>query len=126
MNIFDMLYEIVVIPDLVFPVSPLPNRLFTSLLLYGSLLLFELITTGLGETGLDLSPPHRKIVVLFRQRPNAMQMIRQQDEGINGKGMFLDNSPERLLDQRNVRFKTQNPTAVVRDNGKKERCVLCP
>lgn len=126
MYILDMPYKIAIIPDLVFPVASLPDSLFSPLQLRPRLLHFEVIMTASGKMTLDLPPPHRKIIIIFRQCPNTVQMIGQQNKGINDKRVLADNSLKRFFHQRDVRVMAQNLLPLVRDNRKKERCPSCP
>ena len=43
-------------------------------------------TTALAHASFNNSPPRGKIVVIFRQRPDGVKMIRQQHPGLNGEG----------------------------------------
>jgi len=45
--------------------------------------------TPLAHDSFNNSPSRGKVVVIFRQRPNGMKMIRQQHPGLNGEGQRL-------------------------------------
>jgi hypothetical protein len=54
-----------------------------------------------------------------------MQVFREQHKCVNGKRMTIDNVSERILQERYVRFFAKKPSAVMRDDGKEERCAFC-
>jgi len=77
MNIFNVLDEVILISDLMFPKTVLPDRLFACT--KGGLRLTTLafIMVFPAEITLYLPPSHREIGVVFRQGPNTMQMVGQ-------------------------------------------------
>ena len=102
MNVFNMPDEIAIISDLMFPVPMLPDCLLAFINIRGRLPSFELVSTAPAETALDLSPAHREIVVISRQGPNAMQMLRQQYKSVYSKGVPLFDRSKGVSQQRNV------------------------
>ena len=49
-----------------------------------------------GEGGVDPVPAQRKISVVGRQYPDAVQVIRKEDPGVDGEGMFALNRQNRF------------------------------
>ncbi len=63
-----------------------------------------------GEMVFDGIPAHRIIIVVRRQRPNAMQMFRQQHKRVNSERMSRFNMSERRPQQFGiVRFAKKFP-----------------
>jgi hypothetical protein len=48
------------------------------------------------EEELDQTPPHRKIVIARRQRPDGVQVLRQHDPGIDGERPGSPNTSNRV------------------------------
>lgn len=55
-----------------------------------------------GKIVFDCIPAHWIIIVVWRQRPNAMQVFRQQYKGINGERMSQFNGSKRRTQQFDV------------------------
>ena len=72
-----------VIADRVFPISTLPDTGFT--LAYERRASVSRMRDAAGKQRLDRSPTGRKIGVAGRQSPHAMEMVRQNDEGVDMK-----------------------------------------
>jgi len=72
---------IVFVPDSVFPKSALPNVFFLGT--------FAICTDTLGNVFFEFPPTPGKIVVVFRQLPEAMKVIGQNDYRIYSKGFGL-------------------------------------
>lgn len=77
--------KIATISDLMFPITMLPDRLLAFMKMRCRLTALEFISTLPAEMALDLAPPHGKIIIIFRQSPYAMQMVRQQYKSVNNK-----------------------------------------
>jgi hypothetical protein len=77
MDILDMSDEITVISDLMFPKTMLPDRLFPLIQPVGCLQALEFIPAFPAEIAFDQPPSQREIVVIFRQRPDAVKMVWQ-------------------------------------------------
>ncbi|MDA8423968.1 MAG: hypothetical protein M0Z89_11600, partial [Nitrospiraceae bacterium] len=90
------------IPDLMFPVPMLPDCLLSFMNMRFRLPSLELVSTAPAEMALDLSPANGKIVVIFRQGPNAMQMLRQQYKSVYSKRVLLFDRSKGVSQQRNV------------------------
>src|ERR1043165_7030197 len=89
MNVIHMTDIIIVVANHVFPESSLPDSTFAFI---GSTARSRLgVWHGAREYLLDLGPAHRIIVIALGKRPDAMQMLRQDDDGINVKRMRLAN-----------------------------------
>ena len=99
MNVFDVSDEIAVIPDLMFPVTPLPDCLLAFSDMSGGLLPFELCRAMPAEMTLDLTPSHGEVAVIFRQGPDAMQMLGQQNKSVDSKWMLFHDGSESFSQQ---------------------------
>jgi len=55
-----------------------------------------------GKAALDQPPAGRKIGVALWQRPDRMQMVRQDDECVDGEGMTLPRRGDRLAQGSNL------------------------
>ena len=75
MNILDMLDKIAVISYLVFPEPALPDRLLPLVQMSSRSQAFEFIPASATEAAFDLTPTHGEVAVIFRQRPNTVQMV---------------------------------------------------
>ena len=126
MNIFNMLCEVTIISDLVFPKTVLPDRLLAFNKAGIRLTTPEFGMAFPAEITLYLPPSHRKIGVVFRQGPNTMQMVGQQHKGIYGKGVAIDNMLKGFPDQPDLRLITQKPLSPVGHDGKEKSCSFCP
>ena len=84
MNVVDM-SRIVVIADHVLPVTPLPDAALTFFLpaVAPPFHAWQIAR----EAGLDQFPARRKSRIVRRQCPYRMQMVGQDDDGIDMKGM---------------------------------------
>ena len=126
MNILNVLDEVILIPDLMFPKTVLPDGLFACAKKGIRLTTLEFITAFPAEITLYLPPPHREIGIVFRQGPNTMEMIGQQHKSIYGKGVASDNMLKGFPDQLDLRFVTQKPLSPVGHDGKEKSCSFCP
>jgi hypothetical protein len=119
MDIVGMPREILFIAQSMLPIAPLPNAAFT------------LFRTACGpaladrraarEHQFDEPSPRRKISVAFRQRPDRMQMIRQDDDGFDVERMAAPNITERLAQEIDViDEKTQAPLSQI---GREEKAA---
>ena len=75
----------------------------------------------LRESTLDLPPPQRISVVPRRQRPNRVQMIRQQHDRVDSKRMTPANFPKRLPQRHSRDPLRKHRPSPQRNDGKKER-----
>jgi hypothetical protein len=125
MNILDMADKIAIISNLMFPEAALPNCLFSFIKMRRSLPPFEPFPAMPAEVTLDLAPSHGEVVVIFRQCPDAMQMVRQQHKSVDGKRVMLHDGLESFSQQRNIRFVTKKLSPFVCYNRKKERRAFC-
>ena len=126
MNIFNVLYEVAIISDLMFPKTSLPDRLFAFNKAGIRLTTLEFIMALPAEITLYLSPPHRKIGVVFRQGPNTMQMVGQQHKSVNGKGVPIDNMLKGFPRQLDIRIITQKSSPLVSHDSKEKSRSFCP
>ena len=101
-NVFNVSDKIAVISDLMFPVTPLPDCLLTFVEMCSRLPPFELLPALPAEMTLNLTPAHREVAVIFRQDPDAMQMVGQQNKSVDGIWMSLHDGPERFPQQSNI------------------------
>src|ERR1700731_1168104 len=79
------------------PIAPLPNAAFALFCAARGPALAGRQATR--EHRLHQPPPQRKISVAFRQRPDRMQMVRQDDDGLNVERMAPPNIAERLAQE---------------------------
>ncbi len=75
--VIHMMPPIFLVSKQMLPVMPLPQSLFIARI--------ERAFHSNRNEPFDLPPPLRKIVVAFRQLPDAVQMVRKYDDGIHGK-----------------------------------------
>jgi hypothetical protein len=88
MNVLNMTGKVLFTPNPVLPKASLPNGLFMLLLSrYGSWGL-ALIFASSAKRALDQTPTIGEIAIVLRQCPNAVQMVREQDEGIDLERMI--------------------------------------
>jgi hypothetical protein len=84
-DVIDMPFKILFIPDQVFPISPLPYPAFTfACAACGTMFAMRKVA---GERSFYQPPAQGEIAVVSRQCPDGMQVIRQYDNGIHRKGM---------------------------------------
>lgn len=76
MHITDMAFQIDKVADLIIPEALMPERRFTSL--FGVLIGFD---DAAREAFLQISNPALIVEILFRQRPDHMDMVWQDDRG---------------------------------------------
>ena len=125
MNIFNVLDEVTIISDLVFPKTMLPDRLLAfkkaglRLTTLASSMVFSAKIT------LYLPPSHREISIVFRQGPNTMQMVGQQHKSVYGKGVPIDNMLKGFPDQLDIRLVTQESSPFVGHDGKEKSRSFC-
>jgi hypothetical protein len=94
MNVFNVSDKIAVISDLMFPVTPLPDCLLIFIKMGSRLPPLEFLPALPAEMTLNLTPAHGEVAVICRQRPNAMQMLGQQNKSVDSKWVPLHNGPE--------------------------------
>jgi hypothetical protein len=121
-NVFHVLDQVPLIPDLMFPETPLPYGLFTLLPPRARDNPVAGLTTRAGEGAFDQTPACRKVTISFRQCPDTMEMVGQQDEGIDLEGVTPHHVPERLPQMGDVLWFTQKPSPAVCYNREK----VCP
>ena len=77
MDVIDMLYKVALVAQHMLPVAMLPN-VFQSCML--------------AEPRLDQSPARHEVGIVFRQSPDAMQVIGQDDDGVDSEWPYMDSS----------------------------------
>jgi len=82
-NVIDVSGEIVVVADQVFPEAPLPEIIFAAPVAHERRAVANQPAT---ERRLDRPPASRKVGVALRQGPERVQMVRQDDGGVDGEG----------------------------------------
>jgi len=97
MNVIYM-HRKIIIADLMFPKSPLPQPQFLALDARGRKQRNNLIACGLAHQPFDDIPAHRIIPIIRRQCPDAMNMIRQQYKGIDFERMLRHYLPQCFLE----------------------------
>jgi len=84
MDIIHMPVEILIVADQVLPEAALPNATFTSSRpAFGNPFGFFYSTR---ELAFDQIPTSGKICIIRRKSPNAMQMVRQNDDRFHAEG----------------------------------------
>jgi hypothetical protein len=85
--VIDVTFQVNLIPDLVFPITTLPDPTFT---LGAAARAYRFIFgQAAGESRLDLRPAHGEVRVARWQLPNYVQVFGQYHHGRDGKGMVL-------------------------------------
>ena len=102
MDVIAMPLKIVIVADAMLPEAALPYRLLALGAARGGNGRLVLRRAMAREFALDRHPAAGKIIVIFRQRPQAMQMIGEQHKGVDGEGMPHLHRPERLAQQRHI------------------------
>ena len=104
MHVIDMRRVITIIPNEVLPIAPWPNAAFT----FGLSAVVDAFCCckSARESGLNQRPTHRVVGVIFGQRPHGVNMIGQNDHGINRKRMrhfdTMDNITEQIAMSRQM------------------------
>ena len=83
MNIIHVCREVGIVADGMFPEPPLPDAALPVPLAYHGAALLR--RQAAGKDALDHAPSRREVIVSRRQRPDAMQMVWQDDPGIDGE-----------------------------------------
>jgi len=97
MDVIDMPRKIGIIADLMLPEPSLSQIRFVALgARWRDVLDAECIVASPGNGSLDHRPTHRKIRIVLRQRPGAMQMVRQENPGIDLERRRQARSPGRF------------------------------
>jgi hypothetical protein len=89
-DVFDVAGKIGFIANTMFPIPPLPEGRFSMFNFGVGHPVGAVIKTGAGQRyrTFDQAPAQGKVRVTRRQGPHTMEMIRQQNPGINCKRMF--------------------------------------
>jgi len=119
MDVIAMPLKIVIVADAMFPEAALPHGLLAFGAARGGNRRFVLRRAMAGEFALDRHPAVGKIIVPFRQRPQAMQVIGEQHEGVDGEGMARFHRRECLAQQRHVVGIGEQRPPSERDHGEK-------
>lgn len=92
MDVIHVMDEILFVADAVFPKAALPNGLFTFVSVAGECGGASFGGNAGGERAFDVAPPHGKIGVVRRQCPHGVEVVGQDDDGVNPErtaGHFL-------------------------------------
>jgi hypothetical protein len=116
-----MTHIIVVIPNPMFPKAPLPDSLLSLYLPALARGAVKRIVACPGKNALDQHPARRKIIVIRRQRPEAMKMVRKQDDCIDREWMPVFYRFKCLLQQSRVIVMAQYLLSFMRHH-RKEVC----
>ncbi len=87
MHVIDMACEIVIIPDRMLPIAPLPDAAFA--FCYAAFRNPLPGNEAAREGRLDQPPPGGKGRVALRQRPDCVQVIRKHNHRVDGDRMPL-------------------------------------
>lgn len=85
-DVVDVMLVVGIVADEVFPITPLPDAAFASSLACGAAVLDR--RDAFAELFLDAPPTTAEIAVSGWQGGNAMQMIGQDDPGVDTKSSF--------------------------------------
>ena len=93
-DIVDMMFQVIIIYDQMFPVATLPD----ATLAFGNTGSTPPFTQRypFREYGFHMRPAHREIRITRRQRPQAVQMMRQNYDRINRKRSRSMGNTERM------------------------------
>ena len=86
MNVIDVMGEIAFVADGMFPIAPLPKRELTTRMTFDRNACDEQFAT---VVSFDAAPASREVLVSLRQGQNRMQMIRQDNNGVDYEGSLL-------------------------------------
>jgi hypothetical protein len=78
------------------------------------------------KVAFNQSPSKRKVSIARRQGPDAMQVVRQQNKGINAKRVGIENPPDAAAQQCNIIFPGQYLCSFKRNNSKEIAPALAP
>ena len=113
-NVIDMMAEVPLVPNQVFPKTALPDAAFAA---------FDPACappfTGIdrtGESSFDPRPPGREIRVALRHRPDAVEVIGQNHDRIDVEWMSIPHRAKAIAQQRNVVLQ-QRRMSVRQGNG---------
>lgn len=118
MDVFHVLDQVALVPNLVLPEAPLPYCLLTLPPPRWRDAFSIGLRTRAGKGTLDQPPARREVSVSFRQCPDTVQMVGQEDKGIDLEGMTRHYVPERLPQTGDVFRVAQEPSSAVGDDGK--------
>jgi hypothetical protein len=113
-----MPFQVGVIAQGMFPEPPLPDASFA---FRGAPLTQPLARReGAGEAPLDALPARGEVAVAVGQCPDAMQMIRQHDDGADGEGVLAADLGKGAAEQTDV-FRQQSEAALQQGDREEER-----
>ena len=93
-DIVDMMFQVIIVYDQMFPIAAPPETTFAFRDTGSAPPLTQ--RYPFREYGFDVRPPHRKICITGRQRPQTMQMIRHNHDRINGERPRRMGNTERM------------------------------
>ena len=116
-HVFQMRGEIAIVLDEMFPVSPLPHRLFSpcspTVIACRQAVAFRI---GASEMLFDLTPSGSVVEVAFGKRPKRVQMIRQEHNRRHLERPLSLNCAKRLAQKfSGQRFAQKRPPIVCHD-----------
>ncbi|MEP0947636.1 hypothetical protein NC992_12200 [Leptolyngbya subtilissima DQ-A4] len=85
-NVIYMLAKVGLIANLMFPKPLLPDGLLSFAKAGSRLLLLVVFKAPQAKPSFDALPPRGKVGITFGQSPNAVDMVRQNDDGVGGEG----------------------------------------
>lgn len=113
--------KIRLIANPVLPIAPLPHCLLPLAGARGIRRRFEIRRAMAGKMAFDQVPARREIAITRRQGPEAVQMLRQQDQRIELEGVRASDRLHGALQQVHALRQAQNRPAVLRHHGKETR-----
>ena len=120
MEIIQVVLEIQIIPNKMVPESSLPDAAFAALgrRFLGWSVLSSQIAALAADGSLNDRPTGTEIIIIFRQRPDGMKVIRQQHPGLDGEGQGLPHLLNPLSQGGPDMVVNQEWSASKRDHGK--------
>jgi len=88
-DIVEMRGEVALVADVVLPVSALPDRLFPFFGAGSGCGCRLSLSKGAGEAGFDQHPAGREVVIALGQGPKGVQVVGQDDDGVDGERVAL-------------------------------------
>lgn len=118
MDVIHMAVEIRIVPDSVLPIPPLPDGSF--ILSHPGRRIFDAnVGVAPRKIGFDQADTFRVIVVANRQRHEKVQVLRQNDNGLQHERMALIDAPESAPQQGNIFRSIQKFLSLMRYESEK-------
>lgn len=125
-DVIDVAGQVCLIADAMLPKAFLPDTSLVSSVSRTGNGRFRSARSGprFHETPLDGGPAGGIIGVVFRQSPDAMEMIRQQDDGRHLERLLALHNAENLPETPSCPIVCEDPSAALRHQREEERAAL--